>query len=110
VRSSIILDVIEKEGIVERVSRLGSELLARLEALADEFPRFVSNVRGRGLLCAFDCPGRDERDRLIEKAREKRLLVLPAGEVSIRLRPALTVSPAEIEEAGRRLRDAIAAL
>ena len=49
------------------------------QALADEFPRFVSNVRGRGLLCAFDCPAREERDRLIEKAREKRLLVLPAG-------------------------------
>jgi len=110
VRSSIILEVMEKDGIVERVSGLGPELLARLEALADEFPRFVSNVRGRGLLCAFDCPAREERDRLIEKAREKRLLVLPAGDVSIRLRPALTVSSAEIEEASRRLRDAIAAL
>ena len=50
VRCSIILEVVEKDGLVERVSGLGPELLARLEALADEFPGLVSNVRGRGLL------------------------------------------------------------
>jgi len=53
----------------------------------------VSNVRGRGLMCAFDLPDPAVRDALLRTLREEdRILLLPSGPRSIRFRPALTIS------------------
>ena len=57
----------------------------------------VSNVRGRGLMCAFDLPGPAERDSLLSILREQeKILLLPCGPRSIRFRPALTISAEEL--------------
>jgi len=79
----------------------------RLKEAAARSSCRISNVRGRGLLCAFDSTSAEERDALIRRAREKKFLILPCGEQSIRLRPALTVGPEEVEEAANRLTDAL---
>ncbi len=109
VRCEIILRVMEEERLVENAERVGAYLLERLRELQREFPSRVSNARGRGLLCAFDCPSREARDALILRARDQRMLVLSCGERSIRLRPALNLSREEADEAGLRLRAALEA-
>ena len=48
----------------------------------------VSNVRGRGLMCALDLPDTATRDQVVSGLRDERVLVLPAASRSVRFRPA----------------------
>jgi L-lysine 6-transaminase len=48
-------------------------------------------------MCAFDLPSKEKRDRFIQKAREKGLLILACGDNSIRFRPHLIVTKQEID-------------
>ena len=59
VRSRRLLEVIERDQLFDRVASVGAWFLSELEALASRHPGRVSNVRGRGLMCALDLPGAD---------------------------------------------------
>jgi L-lysine 6-transaminase len=97
VRSRRLLEIIERDGVFDQAASTGDWLLAELEELGARFPGLVSNVRGRGLMCAFDLPGTAERDTLLAILREReRILLLPAGVRSIRFRPALTITEDEL--------------
>jgi len=97
VRSRRLLEVIERERLFDQAAATGAWLLAELAELGTRFPDLVSNVRGRGLMCAFDLPGAQERDELLTILREQeRVLLLPSGTRSIRFRPALTISQGEL--------------
>ena len=63
-------------------------------------------ARGRGLMCAFDCPGRERREAMLRQALEHGLLLLRSGDRSLRMRSALNVSRSEVDEAYQRLRRA----
>jgi L-lysine 6-transaminase len=107
VRCQIILEVIERERLVDNAAAAGLHLQERLRELCGEFPGLISNARGRGLFCAFDCAGIEKRNSILSRAREHGVLLLPSGESAIRLRPALTMTGAEIDEAWRRLREVL---
>jgi L-lysine 6-transaminase len=93
VRSRRILEVIEAEDLIAAAVGKGKHLLAELEALP------VDNVRGRGLMCAFDLPGTTTRNALIERLRtEERVLILPSGPRSVRFRPSLAVTEDELSQ------------
>ncbi len=97
VRARRILEVIETDGLIARAGMLGGRLLARLEGLAAHHPA-VTDVRGRGLMCAFTLPDAQVRDRVLVDLREhEHVLLLASGPTSIRFRPALTVEPGEID-------------
>jgi L-lysine 6-transaminase len=97
VRSRRLLEVIERERLFDRAAATGAWFLAELTELGARFPGLVSNVRGRGLMCAFDLPGGRERDMLLGILREQeKVLLLPSGTRSIRFRPALTISQDEL--------------
>ncbi|MEV4800872.1 L-lysine 6-transaminase [Nonomuraea sp. NPDC049421] len=98
VRSRGLLEIIERDGLIERAGTLGATLLERLTKLEAEHPESVSNVRGRGLMCAFDLPDGGARDALITRLREEHgVLVLPCGPRSVRLRPALNIPEADVD-------------
>jgi len=93
VRSRRLLEIIERDGLFGRAAVTGAWFLAELQELGARYPGLVSNVRGRGLMCAFDLPDAAERDSLLRILREEdRILLLPSGPRSIRFRPALTIS------------------
>jgi L-lysine 6-transaminase len=97
VRARRILEVIEADGLIERASIAGAQLRLLLDELATTHPA-VTDVRGRGLMCAFSLPDGALRDRVITALREEEsVLLLGCGTRSIRFRPALTVSPADLE-------------
>ncbi|WP_414687914.1 L-lysine 6-transaminase, partial [Mycobacterium sp.] len=108
VRSRRVLEVIEADALFARAARAGGYLLARLRELALEFGA-VRDVRGRGLMCAFSLPTSADRDELIRRLWQRRVIMLASGTTSVRFRPALTVSRAEIDEAVAALRDALRA-
>jgi L-lysine 6-transaminase len=99
VRSRRILEVIQRDDLIAHSAKIGEQLLAGLEVLAARHAA-VSNVRGRGLMCAFTLPSPEIRDAVIASMREdEHILVLGSGPNSIRFRPALTITAEEIDRA-----------
>ncbi|MER5623870.1 L-lysine 6-transaminase [Streptosporangium sp. NPDC002544] len=99
VRSRRMLEIVERDGLIPRAGRLGAELLKALLEIQAGFPGLVENARGRGLMCAFDLPDAARRDLLVATLREDEgVLVLPCGERSVRLRPALSIASEELRE------------
>jgi L-lysine 6-transaminase len=107
VRSRRILEVIELDGLLEHAAQAGRYLLGRLEELAAEFPALVLDPRGRGLMCAFSMPTAEQRDRLVGKLWDRRVIMLASGEDSVRFRPALTVTRADLDAAVDEVRAAL---
>ena len=96
VRARRVLEVIEAEGLFDRAAAAGDQLLDLLHGLAGRHGA-VTEVRGRGLMCAFSLPGKEIRDRVLTSLREdERVLLLGCGTRSIRFRPALTVAEDEL--------------
>jgi L-lysine 6-transaminase len=110
VRARRILEVIEADELFDNAAEQGRYLRARLEELATDFPAIVLEPRGRGLMCAFNLPTTADRDELIRRLWQRGVIVLPAGPVGVRFRPALTVSRAEIDAAISAVRGALAAV
>ncbi|WP_343599819.1 L-lysine 6-transaminase [Mycobacterium sp.] len=106
VRARRILEVIESDALFANAAAQGRYLTDRLAELAADCPA-VRDVRGRGLMCAFSLPSTADRDRLIGRLWQRRLIVLPSGVDSVRFRPALTVTRAEIDEAITAVRDVL---
>lgn len=99
VRFEKYLEIIEEERLVENAAQKGVYLLAGLTNLQKEFPDIISNVRGRGLMCAFDVPNRDIRKNVIDNAFKNGMIILGCGTHSMRCRPRLNVTEDEIDEA-----------
>jgi len=99
VRCQKYLEVINEEHLVKNAETQGKRLLQGLEAIAKKYPQKILNVRGRGLMCAFDLLTPEKRDVLKEKLYANHLLVLTCGSVTIRFRPPLTITSEEIDEA-----------
>ena len=99
VRFTIYLEIMESENLVDLVSEHGSYLLSSLVSLQNEESNMVSNVRGKGLFCAFDLPSSELRNNLIAKVEEEGALILGCGHRSIRFRPHLNISKNEIDRA-----------
>ncbi len=96
VRSRRILELIERDHLFDHAARVGEWLLSELQALAARHHEMMTNVRGRGLMCAFDLPTRAARDDAIERLQEEHVLVVGCGDRSIRFRPALNITTAEL--------------
>jgi acetylornithine/N-succinyldiaminopimelate aminotransferase len=97
-----VLDVIDDEGLLERVRELGERLR---HALA-ELPGVVE-VRGRGLMLAFELdpdyrPG--AADIVVRALREQRLVLNATGPTTVRLLPPLLIDEAQADDAIGRLR------
>lgn len=98
VRCTQIIRIIERDGLLVNAETMGAYMLKLLHELADTHDQ-VSNVRGRGLWAAFDLPSTEERDRVIDACFEERLIVLPCGAQSVRMRPSLDIDADSIARA-----------
>jgi L-lysine 6-transaminase len=90
--------IVEREGLIATANAKGARLNAGLKMLERSFPEMLENVRGMGLYQGFSLLDPDVRSALVDLALEKEsLLLLPAGERSIRLRPNLSVTEQDID-------------
>lgn len=96
VRSSKILEIIEEDKLLDNATISGNYLQERLSNLSLKNDK-ISNVRGRGLLTAFDFPSKEMRDRFISHGMKKNVMFLGCGEKSIRFRPALIIGKEHID-------------
>lgn len=106
VRSTHYLTLYEQQRLVENARAMGERFQQALRRLAKDFP-VVSAVRGLGLLLAFDLPDTETRDRFWKTCFEVGLLINRCGSKSIRLRPVLDVSEADLEETVNLLGEAL---
>ncbi len=107
VRFTRIMEIIEEERLVENAHVQGEFMLQELNAMGAEFPSLVSNVRGRGMMCAIDMDSAQNRDQLRQKAYEEGLIIIGCGDRSIRFRPPLTIQRGELEEGFTIMRKAL---
>ncbi len=98
VRSKFILDVIHNDNLVENSRIVGEHLKNELLKLQNDFPSLISNARGLGLMCSFDLPSNELRNKFREIAYKEKLIILGCGERSIRFRPPLTITKDEVDE------------
>jgi L-lysine 6-transaminase len=99
VRCQRYLEIIEQDRLVEHAAAVGAHLLAGLQAMQAKRPGVVSNARGRGLMCAIDFQDGDVRGAVQGKAYDLGVIILPCGTRSLRFRPPLDITVAEVEEA-----------
>jgi L-lysine 6-transaminase len=107
VRSQRYFEVIEEERLVDNAARVGAFFLGELERFSRDFPNLVSNVRGRGLMAAFDLPSGDVRDTALQSFMDHDVMVLASGHQSARFRPPLNLSMDEAAEGIRRMESAL---
>ncbi len=89
-----------EEKYIANAARMGEYLLSRLASWPRKHPH-VGEVRGRGLMIGIELvkdkqsrqPFGDARNRVVERAFEKGLLILGCGDSTIRLMPPLVVEP-----------------
>jgi len=96
VRCQKYLEIMGEENILENVRSNSSVLLDGLHSLQKKHPELISNVRGRGLMCAFDLPDGETRDKMISEIRKNGAIILPCGHTSIRFRPPLNITEEEV--------------
>jgi succinylornithine aminotransferase len=104
-----VLEIINTPAFLARVKEAGAKLEATLNGVINDYPQVLSKVRGSGLLLGLVvADGWLGRAKDIQKAAEGQgLMLLIAGMDVVRLAPALIVSDAQIDEAGRLLRAAL---
>ena len=98
VRCQRFLEILHEEKLLENSTTVGTRLLAGLETLQRERPELVSNARGKGLMCAIDLPDGETRDRVADAMYQNGAIILGCGVRSLRFRPPLDVTAAEIDE------------
>ena len=100
-----VLDVFEHEGLVARAAAMGDRIRTALHALQARVPH-IGDVRGLGAMLAIElvadpatkAPHAELAQRVIDKARDRGLLLLKCGPHKnvVRLMPPLTASAEEI--------------
>jgi acetylornithine/N-succinyldiaminopimelate aminotransferase len=96
------LDVLLDEDLLARVRELGELLRERVATLPH-----VVEIRGRGLMVAFDVD--TDAPEVVRRALlEQRLVVNATGPVTVRLLPPLVIGEREVDDAVERLRAVLA--
>lgn len=99
VRFQKYLEVIHDERLIEQSAKQGEYLLKGLHGISEKHPTKLFNVRGRGLMCAFDLQSTEKRNALKNSLYKNNVIILGCGEKSIRFRPPLIISTDEINHA-----------
>ena len=105
------IELLESEYIANSAAR-GEQLRTALRQLRAEFP-IISDVRGLGLMTALDLgkapgdptPNPDLRERIVQTAFQRGLLLLGCGECAIRFCPPLCISAEQVDVAVSILRN-----
>jgi 4-aminobutyrate aminotransferase len=108
------MDILQREGIAN-AAKMGELMFERLRSWTQRFG-IVGEIRGRGLMIGIEIvkdqqsrePAGAWRDRIVDLAFERGLLILGCGETAIRLAPPLVVNEHEASIALDILEEAIA--
>jgi acetylornithine/N-succinyldiaminopimelate aminotransferase len=103
-----VLTTLLEERLPERAERMGRLLLAELEKVRGRRASAIKTVRGRGCLVGIDLvpPVAD----VLSACRERGLLVLSAGDNTLRLAPSLVLDDKDVARGVEIIESAVAAV
>ncbi len=102
-----IISVIERDRLAQNARDTGARMKTAVENLAQRFPGVLKEVRGLGFMLGIEfqprIPQLAASDKavsmqVIQRLHEAGLLTVPSGMQTIRLLPALNLTPAEADE------------
>ena len=91
-----IIEVIKRDRLLDNVVAMGIKLKKGLQELVGKGG--LVDVRGIGLMIGIEFNSKQIRDDKLSRAFRKGLLLLPAGQKTMRVIPPLTITKEEIEE------------
>jgi acetylornithine/N-succinyldiaminopimelate aminotransferase len=89
-----VLKALFDKKLVENAAKMGRHLINALHEFAKTYA--IENIRGKGLLVAFDLAGQTGQ-QVVEKCIEHQLLINSPNPGTIRLMPPLIVSPSDVD-------------
>ncbi len=102
--ANAVISVIEEEGLLENVTRVGALLREALQSFVDKYDKLLE-VRGKGLLLGLVVDG-DAKD-VVDALAGQGLLVLTAGKNVVRFLPPLCLGEDDLEDAVDMMSDAL---
>jgi acetylornithine/N-succinyldiaminopimelate aminotransferase len=102
-----VIDVVTEPGFLEDVQMKSLRLKQGLARLKDQFPNLVEDVRGQGLLTGLKLSPRVQPSDVVKAATAEKLLIVGAGDNTVRVLPPLNVTDAEIADGVERLSRAL---
>lgn len=94
--ANAVLDVIEADDLLEHVQKTSVVWHKELQALKENHVTAIKEIRGEGFMIGMGLHGKVAA--VVAAAREKGLLIVPAGHETIRLLPPLIASPEQLTE------------
>ncbi|MBJ7555485.1 aminotransferase class III-fold pyridoxal phosphate-dependent enzyme [Marinomonas spartinae] len=99
-----VLDVIEREKLVQKSNDIGDQLRARLRQLAEKHP-LIGDVRGRGMLVGLELvtnrenrtPAAEETEQLINEMIQRQVMIGKSLPGTLKIRPSLTWGKKEVD-------------
>ncbi|MBS3117264.1 aminotransferase class III-fold pyridoxal phosphate-dependent enzyme [Candidatus Woesearchaeota archaeon] len=92
-----IIRIIKKERLLSHITKMGVYLREQLIELQSKAPIF--NIRGFGLMQAFDVQSLQQRNNLIIECLRRGLVLLGCGKRGVRLIPPYIITEREIDQA-----------
>jgi 4-aminobutyrate aminotransferase len=101
-----VIDVIEKERLMENATRQGAHMMTRLKEMQEKYP-IIGDVRGKGLMIGVEivkdkktkAPGNDEASEIMQKSWRRGVAVITCGPSTIRIAPPLTITRELVDSA-----------
>lgn len=93
-----------ENGLIDNAAKLGELAFKRMNELKEHYD-FIGDVRGKGLMIGIEfvadkktkIPVKDKRDAVVYEAFKQGLLILGAGETTIRIIPPLVINEEELQ-------------
>ena len=87
------IQIIKKNKLLSNINKQGNYLIKNLKQLE------ITNIRGKGLMLAFDLNSKDERNNFVIECLKQGLVILGCGNQGVRLIPPYIIKQNEINQA-----------
>jgi 4-aminobutyrate aminotransferase-like enzyme len=109
-----VLDVIEREGLIDHAQIVGDMLQGELRRLAERYA-CIGDVRGRGLFAGAEIvdengnPDRQAAGAIVNGLRDRHILISKIGpdDNVLKIRPPMSIGPSELQHFTRGLEETL---
>lgn len=98
-----VIDILSEDGFLDEVQTKALRLKQGLARIKDQFPLLIEEVRGSGLLTGLKLKTTVTPAEVVKAAAAEKLLLVGAGDNTVRVLPPLNVAEADIAEGMDRL-------
>jgi predicted acetylornithine/succinylornithine family transaminase len=102
------LDILTEEGLMQHATTVGAYFFARLQALQQEMPAKIRDIRGLGLMIGMEF-AKPIAKALLYQLLDVGIVVNAVGDTILRFVPPLVVTTADCDRVAQELRNALLA-